>query len=51
MYRTDGNRMPLGITETPHPQDTPPPAPLPVKRVTILQLSEDLRGLVGKTMK
>ena len=51
MYRTDGNRAPLGITETPHPLDTHPPAPLPLKRVTTVQLSEDLLGLVGKTMK
>ena len=50
MYRTEGNRTPLGITETPHPLDTPP-APLPLMRATSLQLSEDLMGLVGKTMK
>ena len=29
MYRTDGNRTPLGITETPHPLDTHPPPPPP----------------------
>ena len=34
MYRTDGNRMPLGITETPHPLDTPLLAPLALKRAT-----------------
>ena len=50
MYRTDGNRTPLGITETPHPLDTPLLSLLPLKRATTLQLSEDLMGLVGKTV-